>query len=66
MNIKYLRDMCNFIIDKYGENVPMYMVLTESEKIKQTDYIIDAAYGSGGELFILNTTAQVFEMVNKG
>lgn len=66
MNIKYLRDMCNFIIDRYGENVPMYMVLTESGKIKQTDYIIDAAYGSSGELFILNTTAQVFEMVNKG
>ena len=65
MNIKYLRDMCNFIIDKYGENVPMYMVLTENGKIKQTDYIIDAAYGSSGELFILNTTAQVFEMVNK-
>ena len=65
MNIKHLRDLCNFIMDKYGENVPMYMVITERGKIKQTDYIIDAAYGSEGQLFLLNTTVEAFERLNK-
>ena len=53
MNIKHLRDLCNFIMDKYGENVPMYMVITERGKIKQTDYIIDACKANGNNLLML-------------
>lgn len=65
MNIKYLRDMCDFIIEKYGENVPMYMVLIERGKLQRTDYVVGVAYGSEGQLFLLNTTVEVFERLNK-